>query len=330
MKFYYIYRITNNLNNKVYIGKRTSKVPPDKDTNYLGSGKLIKRAIEKYGKENFTKEIVEICTKESLSNREKYYIEREHCRDLDIGYNIIEGGYGVGDLCSEYRTYYNKEKDIEIRLPKNEEPPEGYIYGRRPFTQETRNKCARKGLQNGMYGTHHSGEKNPFFGKKHSEKTKARLREINTGKRTIKNIATGELKVLKKGEPLPNGFAIVAKKERPKSTRTKDEVNKLLSDMKKELWKDIPEETCPYCGKIGRGAGFNRWHKKNCIHHPTLGETNKKKRTEFASKKSNELKGRTGTTTNKVCITDGVHNKFVDKDCINNYPGYYKGMTKKV
>ena len=84
MKFYYIYRITNNLNNKVYIGKRTSKVPPDKDTNYLGSGKLIKRAIEKYGKENFTKEIVEICTKESLSNREKYYIEREHCRDLYI------------------------------------------------------------------------------------------------------------------------------------------------------------------------------------------------------------------------------------------------------
>ena len=52
----YIYETTNLINNKKYIGKRTSKkfLP-----NYLGSGVLITKAIEKYGKENFTVKLIE-------------------------------------------------------------------------------------------------------------------------------------------------------------------------------------------------------------------------------------------------------------------------------
>lgn len=50
----------------------------------------------------------------------------------------------------------------------------------------TNNNLSRKGEQNGMYGTHRTGDANPFYGKKHTEETKARLRKANTGKKQSK------------------------------------------------------------------------------------------------------------------------------------------------
>ena len=49
-----IYKTTNLINKKIYIGQDTKNNP-----NYLGSGKYFKYALKKYGKENFSKEIIE-------------------------------------------------------------------------------------------------------------------------------------------------------------------------------------------------------------------------------------------------------------------------------
>lgn len=83
-----IYKTTNNINGKIYIGQDRNNNP-----SYYGSGKKILSAIKKYGKENFTKEVLEECVNEHhLNEREIFWISYYNSRDRRIGYNISEGG----------------------------------------------------------------------------------------------------------------------------------------------------------------------------------------------------------------------------------------------
>jgi GIY-YIG catalytic domain. len=99
---YIVYKITNKQNNKIYIGKTK-----ENNDDYFGSGLLIKRAIKKYGIENFTKEIIEIClNEEQLNEREMFWINEFNSTNKNIGYNITSGGNG-GDT---FTNNPNKEK----------------------------------------------------------------------------------------------------------------------------------------------------------------------------------------------------------------------------
>lgn len=86
----YIYKTTNNINNKIYIGQHKSTLFK---TTYKGSGSLIRRAFETYGKENFTVTLLEWCEDSSLADqRERYWIEYFKSTDPNIGYNLSKGG----------------------------------------------------------------------------------------------------------------------------------------------------------------------------------------------------------------------------------------------
>lgn len=92
-----IYKTTNLINGKIYIGK-------DKFNNleYFGSGKLIRYAIKKYGQKSFVKEILEYCENDIITNeKERYWIKKLNTRDKSIGYNISEGG-DWGDTLSNH------------------------------------------------------------------------------------------------------------------------------------------------------------------------------------------------------------------------------------
>ena len=87
----YIYKITNLLNKKVYIGQHASSVF---DKNYWGGGKYIYLAIKKYGKQNFTREILTWASDlDELNTLEKYWIAK-YRRDGFILYNLSDGGEG--------------------------------------------------------------------------------------------------------------------------------------------------------------------------------------------------------------------------------------------
>jgi len=85
-----IYKTTNLVNGKIYVGQSKYNNP-----RYYGSGKRLALAIDKYGIENFKREIIEECnTQDELNEREKYWIKELNCRDRSIGYNITAGGDG--------------------------------------------------------------------------------------------------------------------------------------------------------------------------------------------------------------------------------------------
>lgn len=99
-----IYEIKNKINGKFYIGQHSS----NELGSYWGSGKLIKRAIEKYGVENFERTILERCfDKNELNEREKFWIKEKD--SINAGYNLTTGGTG-GDN-SKFISYSAEWKE---------------------------------------------------------------------------------------------------------------------------------------------------------------------------------------------------------------------------
>lgn len=94
--YYYVYQITNLINGKIYVGKHKSAKHPF-DNDYYGSGKQISAAIEKYGKENFKKEVLQFCSSlEEMSNREAEIVTEDFVKRKDT-YNMHKGGPGGWD-----------------------------------------------------------------------------------------------------------------------------------------------------------------------------------------------------------------------------------------
>jgi group I intron endonuclease len=90
-----IYKTVNLITGKIYVGKHTK----DNNKYYLGSGKWLKRALKKYGRHNFKRETLEICTSlEELDVREIYWIAQLDARNPKIGYNLDKGGMGFPRL----------------------------------------------------------------------------------------------------------------------------------------------------------------------------------------------------------------------------------------
>jgi len=86
----YIYKTTNLLNGKIYIGQHQAK---KFDRKYYGTGYLIIYAIKKYGRDNFYVCIIHKCYKiSSLYKEEKKYIKLYNSTNKEIGYNISYGG----------------------------------------------------------------------------------------------------------------------------------------------------------------------------------------------------------------------------------------------
>jgi group I intron endonuclease len=193
MKYFYLYKTTNLINNKFYIGVHASH--KEHDLNYFGSGVAINRAIEKYGIENFKNEIISY--HESLKaayDAERILVNEELIKQKDC-YNMICGGVGGNG-----ENLMTPENLIRMKLPKSQEEKnkiseslKGKCYltedGRRRLSDAARGNTYAKGMTYTHSDEAREAISKSRLGKKMSEETKKKFKENRKGKGTGENNA---------------------------------------------------------------------------------------------------------------------------------------------
>ena len=186
-KKYFIYLTTNLINGKKYIGKHFGEL----DDGYLGSGKLLQRAISKYGVENFSREILDFSkSEEENCEKEKYYIALFDACNNEMFYNIHEGGKG-GNTTKGLSLEEKLELSKKISLRVSGEGNPMYGVKRTEDWKQKHSYWAKFLRDNSVYRTEEyrknmsnltSGENNGMYGKKHSEESKKKMSEHRKGK----------------------------------------------------------------------------------------------------------------------------------------------------
>ena len=126
--YHLIYMIVNKINNKIYIGKHSTKNPYD---DYMGSGKAINRSIKKYGLENFEKTILYCFESEDKAYLKESEIVDENFVKRSDTYNMKCGGKGFKS-CELKGKKFSKEHNYKISIAR---------IGTK-HTQETKNKIS--------------------------------------------------------------------------------------------------------------------------------------------------------------------------------------------
>ena len=155
---YYFYITTNNINHKYYYGVHSTN---NIDDGYMGSGKLIKKAFKKYGKDNFTKTILQYFDNADLMYKYEANVVTIEVVNDPMSYNIRVGGRGG-------------VKGLKL-------------------SEETKHKIAQsnKGKQSPLKGSHISEEhKNKISKNSASGRTevKEKIRQAHIGKKRPKEI----------------------------------------------------------------------------------------------------------------------------------------------
>ncbi len=117
-----VYKITNLLNGKIYIGQTVQSFE-HRISGHLSNAKhngdflnenSIDYAINKYGWENFHSEVVEICnSQDELNEREKFWIKILNCK-FPFGYNLTGGGGGIIGFTSQKGKHFSAKHRAKI------------------------------------------------------------------------------------------------------------------------------------------------------------------------------------------------------------------------
>ena len=168
---YSIYRLTNKVNGKVYIGVTKNLKKRMREHSYASNDFLISRAIRKYGWDSFVKEVIEETENgpEAYDILEPRYIAEHNSNDISVGYNLTEGGQGSTGYSPSEEA---RQKMREAKLGKKQSPEavrkrSESLKGRK-FSKESRQKIseALKGNKN-------------FEGKVVSEEHRRKIGEAN-------------------------------------------------------------------------------------------------------------------------------------------------------
>jgi group I intron endonuclease len=152
----FIYKITNKVNGKIYVGQ-TIRSPKRRFEEHFykshGENYPLYNAMKKYGKDSFSMEIIAQCsTIEDLNKLEEYHINLNNCLAPN-GYNLHTGG-------NNHRCSEETKKKISVNQ-----------LGRK-VSDETKAKISAA----------QANGKNPFLGKKHTDEAKRKMSQVKMGK----------------------------------------------------------------------------------------------------------------------------------------------------
>ena len=136
---YYLYEIKNTVNGKIYVGVHKTC---DVNDGYMGSGKALMLAYEKYGRDKFTKTILEYFnSSEDMFAREKEVVTEEFISRKDT-YNMRRGGRGGFDHINNSRIPKFKGKQHSGDLTRFGHVGNAAFAGK-THTQEVRERIAK-------------------------------------------------------------------------------------------------------------------------------------------------------------------------------------------
>jgi hypothetical protein len=199
MQYFTVYKITNKLNGKIYIGCHKTN---DLNDGYMGSGNLLKRAQSKYGIENFTKDYIHIFDNSNDMFNAESRLVNEDFINRDDTYNIKEGGKGGFEYINNSGlNLYGKNGTSGYGLENLNR--KGFIGSREEMSEKLKE----------YYMTHDG----TFKGRAHTDETKQRIGKANSKHQTgkgnsqydtmwIHNLELKQSKKISKHDPIPRGW----------------------------------------------------------------------------------------------------------------------------
>lgn len=119
MMYYTVYKITNTVNGRIYVG---THITSNLEDGYLGSGMLITKAVKKYGESAFRKEIIHMFDNmDDMFIKESEIVNESFVADKNT-YNLKVGGNGGWDYVNKQGLNWTTEKNTRISGFRNADP----------------------------------------------------------------------------------------------------------------------------------------------------------------------------------------------------------------
>ena len=209
---YIVYKTTNQVNGKFYIGTHKTV---DLNDDYLGSGKLLRYAVEKYGIQNFKREILFVFDNpEEMFAKEAEIVTEEFLSENNT-YNLKKGGEGGFDLINKTgkNLYYDKDGNCLNGIVNAKNLLRGNtlknLLIERGEWDSYREKISKNKKE---YFQKHPAN---FLGKKHSDETRKKISQSSSvHQKGSKNSQFGTMwitnkissKKIKASDPIPDGW----------------------------------------------------------------------------------------------------------------------------
>ncbi len=275
MMYYGIYKITNLLNGKMYIGRHKTD---NLDDGYMGSGKLIIKAVKKYGKKNFRKEWLMFCEDEEEMNYmervfvDQTWIDRSDTYNLNLGGDYQTMSDTTKEKISRAATGRKHSDESKQKMSNAKKGMIPWIAGRK-HTEESLKKMSESHKGNTAHlGHHHSKEAKKKMSEGHKGKiisdvtrmkmSESRKRECLSDE-TLRKRSEGLRRAWKRRKE--SGVEIKAWNKGKKGVYSEETLRKMSESKKGEnapwFGKHISEETRKKMSEAHKGKKYTKRSK---------------------------------------------------------------------